>query len=404
MIAFCCPADVHTLARALDTETAGVAPGLGSTATTPLIIELLRRGHSITLYTVSNELAQEQFHHWGNLRVFIGPSRSFGAARDFYYPEIAYLKRVIRADAPAFVHAHWTYEFALGALNTGTPTITTIHDLPWNVLRHFRDRSRAVRVLMSYMVAAKGRCYTAVSPDAARHFQRWLRPGASITVIPNFLRNWVFELGEANPGNSTRPFTFVTALQGWTRRKNGACSLRAFQLMRKHTREARLIMFGTDYETGGAAHRWASEMGLTEGVTFQGAMPNDALLKFIASQADVLVHPSLDEAFSVTVLEAMALKTPVIAGIRTPGLRWVLDEGRTGLLVDVRKPEEVARAMRRLAADGDLRRKLSCAAFEKARTNFHADVVVPQYEAFYKEFEAHLRKDARQCGEKRGIA
>jgi glycosyltransferase involved in cell wall biosynthesis len=400
-IALCAPADLHGLARYLGRETGGVAPGLGSTATTPLIIELLRRGHIVTIYTLSDGLPEEKMYDWGCLRVFVGANTRF---RNLYRPQINYLKRVIREDAPLFVHAHWTYEFALGALASGAPTITTIHDLPWNVFRYFRDTCRAVRLLMAYMVAAKGKSFTAVSPDAARHFSRWLHPGVPVTVIPNFLRDSVFELSETAHSDSMRPLTFVTALQGWSRRKNGTCALRAFRLLRKNVPETRLMMFGADYEIGGAAHRWALEKGLAEGVVFKGATPNDILLKTVASQADVLVHPSLDEAFSVTVLEAMALKKPVIAGIRTPGLRWVLDEGSSGLLVDVLKPEEVAHAMQRLAADPALRQKLSKAAYQKAWNSFRADAVIPQYEALYKEFEAGLPKNAWQCGERRGVA
>lgn len=403
-IAFCTPADVHALARSLDRETAGVAPGLGSTAITPLIIELLRRGHSVTLYTLSNGLGQEQFHHWGNLRVFIGPSRSFGSPRDFYRKEIVYLKRVIRADAPAFVHAHWTYEFALAALDSGVPTITTIHDLPWNVLRYYRDRCRAVRVLMAYMVAAKGRCFTAVSPDAAGHFRRWFRPGAAINVIPNFLRNSIFELGRTKPAQADRPLTFVTTMHGWTRLKNATCALQAFHVVRRSLPTTRLLMVGADYQAGGPAHQWARERGLDEGVTFCGPMQNSALIEFVGREADVLVHPSLNEAFSVAVSECMALRKPVIAGIHTTGMRWALDDGRCGLLADVRRPEEVARAMYLVATDETLRERLSEAAFERVWNLFRADVVVPQYEALYRDTETRLGKDAWQCSERRGVA
>jgi hypothetical protein len=46
-----------------------------------------------------------------------------------------------------------------------------------------------------------------------------------------------------------------------------------------------------------------------------------AFMRFVMrKKTDVLVHPSLEEALSMSVqLEAMTLKKPVIAGIRTPG-------------------------------------------------------------------------------------
>jgi L-malate glycosyltransferase len=390
-IAMCGPADLHALARAAGCGVAGVAPGLGSTATTPLIIELLRRGHRVTLYTLSNGLGQDALYDWDCLRIFVGSSREFGAARDFYRREIRYLRRVISADQPEFVHAHWTYEFALGALASGRPTITTIHDLPWNVLRYFRDRCRAVRLLIAYAVALRGKCFTAVSPDAARHFQRWLAPFASIQIIPNFLETSIFESGKTAVQEVDRPFTFATILQGWSRRKNGVGALRAFRIVRDTLPNSRLIMIGTDYESGGPAHTWAREQGLAEGVAFQGPMQHEAMLHYVCEQVDALVHPSLDEAFSVTILECMALRKPIVAGNRTPGLRWVLDNGDVGLLVDVRKPNAIAAAMLRLGQDRALRVSLSAAALQKAWENFRADLVVPQYEALYAEFSSRLR-------------
>jgi L-malate glycosyltransferase len=351
---------------------------------------LLRRGHYVTLYTLSNDLKQEALYDWDGLRVFVGPSREFGAARDIYRQEIRYLGRVIAVDQPVFVHAHWTYEFALGALGSGRPVITTIHDLPWNVLRYFRDRCRAVRLLMAYAVGLRGRDFTAVSPDAARHFQRWLAPFASIRIIPNFLENSVFELGQTAPPAMDRPFTFATILQGWSRRKNGAGALRAFRIVRDAFPDSRLIMIGTNYEAGGPADAWAREQGLAEGVAFQGPMQHDAMLRFVREEIDALIHPSLDEAFSVTILECMALRKPIIAGMRTPGLRWVLDNGSVGLLADVRNPKDIAAAMLRLGRDRALCLSLSTAAFRKAWDNFRAELVVPQYETLYGEYAARF--------------
>ena len=56
----------------------------------------------------------------------------------------------------------------------------------------------------------------------------------------------------------------------------------------------------------------------------------------VSDEVDVVVHPSLDEAFSMTVLESMALAKPVIAGRDTPGIRQALRGGDAGVLTDVR--------------------------------------------------------------------
>jgi len=392
-IAMCAPVDLHALARFCGQETGGVPPGLGSTATTPLIEELLRRGHEVTLFTLSNGLAKETTHEWGRLKVFSGSSRQYGAARNLYRHEVSYLRRVIAQERPAFVHAHWTYEFALGALAAGIPMLTTIHDLPWNVLRYFRDRSRAVRLLIAYSVAMRCHRYTAVSEDAANHFRRYLKPGADIEVIPNFLSDSIFEFGHSQ-ANSNRPFTFAAVLQGFSRRKNATAALKAFQIVRRIAPESRLKMIGAEYEEEGPAHRWARQHGLDAGVIFTGIVPYKQMLCVIRDEVDVIVHPSLDEAFSMTVLESMALAKPVIAGLNTPGIRQALRDGDAGILTDVRDSNSIARAMLALMKDPSYRQRVAVNGRNHVSSTYRKDLIVPQYEAVYRSLLAGEAKCA----------
>jgi glycosyltransferase involved in cell wall biosynthesis len=266
---------------------------------------------------------------------------------------------------------------------TGIPMLTTIHDLPWNVLRYFRDRSRTVRLLIAYWVAMRCHRFTAVSEDAANHFRRYIKPGADIEVIPNFLSDSIFEIGHAStvPG---RPFTFGTILQGWTRRKNAAAALKAFQTVSRTAPRSQLIMMGTDYEQGGSAHRWAKQHGLDTGVTFAGLVPYKQMLQKVRDEVDVVVHPSLDEAFSMTVLESMALAKPVIAGRDTPGIRQALQDGDAGVLTEVRDSNSIAQSMLALMSNPSYRRRIAQKGYQHVTTTYRRGLIVPQYEAVYR--------------------
>jgi glycosyltransferase involved in cell wall biosynthesis len=382
-IALCAPADIHTLAQLTGEPTAELAPGLGGTATTPFIVELLNRGHEVTLYTLSKGLTRGQIYHFGRLRIFVGPFRERHLAATYYWPEISYLRRVIKADAPSFVHAHWTYEFALGALRSGVPTVTTIHDLAWNVLRYYRDPHRAVRLLMAYEVALRGRHFTAVSEGAALHFSRHIKPGAEIEIIPNGLPDKVFDLGRQPRRESSIGITFATILLGWSRRKNAETALKAFGILRRQFSGARLVMFGLDYELGGRAHQWAREMSLDRVVFFAGPVAYAELLQRVSEEVDVVVHPSLDEAFSMAALETMALRKALIAGETTPGMREMLGCSGGGL-VDVKKPTAIAQAMLQLATNANYRHHLANHGYERAFKHYRLSAVANSYEAVYK--------------------
>ncbi len=382
-IALCAPADIHSLGQITGQDRGGIAAGLGGTATTPLITELLIRGHDVTLYTLSKGLAKEEDYRFGNLRIFVGPFREHHLARTYYWPEINYLERVIRADAPPFVHAHWTYEFALGALRSGVPTVTTIHDLPWNVLRYYRDAHRSVRLLMAYEVALRGEHFTAVSEGAALHFSRHIKPGAKIEVIPNGLSDEVFALGRQPRQDSNAGITFATILLGWSRRKNAESALKAFDIVRHQLPGARLVMFGSDYETGGRAHQWAKEKSLEENVLFAGPVTHFKLLQRVSEEVDIVVHPSLDEAFSMAALETMALRKALIAGETTPGMREMLGCSG-GALVDVKKPAAIAQAMLQLATNADYRHHLANHSYARASKLYRLSSLVDHYEALYR--------------------
>ncbi len=383
-VAFSTPVDLRALATYFSREAAALPAGLGSTATTPLIAALLDRGHQVSIYTLSLDLQQEAIIRGPRLSAFVGPMRSAGRARNFWKNEIDYLAGAIARERPAFVHAHWTYEFAMGALKSGVPTVTTIHDLPWNVLRYFRDPYRAARLLLAYKVAYRGKHYTAVSCDAARHFRRYLRPSAKITVVPNFLPDAVF-MQKATVGEKPHALTFYTVLQGWTTRKNGSAALRAFAIVRQRLPNSSMLMIGSDYQPEGPAHAWARQHSIERQVEFRGSLPYETMLATVQAEADILVHPSLDESFSMAALEAIALRKPVIAGRRTPGIREVLDFGESGLLVDVKSPNAISRAMLQLGEDASLRKTIAQKAYTSAYRRFRAEPVLFAYQAVYAQ-------------------
>jgi glycosyltransferase involved in cell wall biosynthesis len=383
-IALCAPADIASLGRSRGEDCSGVALGLGSTATTPLIIEFLQRGHDVTLYTLSKGLTEAKEYRWANLRVVVGPFRERHLASTYYRPEIGFLQRAIKSDAPAFVHAHWTYEFALAALRAGAPTVTTIHDLPWNVLRSFRDPHRVVRLLMAYEVGLRGQQFTAVSQGAACHFSRFFKPGAKIQIIPNGLPSEIFAMGRMPRTEPDRLITFATVLQGWSRGKNPKTALKAFHSVRDRIPSARLMMFGCGYELDGHAHQWAKREGLDLNVCFAGPMQHDDLLRRVGQEVNVVVHPSLDEAFSISALEAMALRKAIIAGATTSGMAEMLESG-AGVLTDMRNPAALAEAMFQLALSEDYRRRLADVAFDRAFELYRVRSVADNYEAVYEK-------------------
>ena len=83
---------------------------------------------------------------------------------------------------------------------------------------------------------------------------------------------------------------------------------------------------------------WAQKKGLSDGVNFVGPVDPDELID-IYEQVDLMVHPSMEESFGMVLVEAMARKIPVIGGEKSGAVPWVLDNGKAGVLTDIRSPE-----------------------------------------------------------------
>jgi glycosyltransferase involved in cell wall biosynthesis len=99
--------------------------------------------------------------------------------------------------------------------------------------------------------------------------------------------------------------------------------------------------------------------------------------------ATALLHPSLVEACSMTIAEAMTVGLPVIGGNRTGGVAWQLDEGRAGVLAEVTDANDVARRIIDLTRDISRWRELSTTARTRAQELFSIDRVVDQYLSLY---------------------
>jgi L-malate glycosyltransferase len=378
--------------------------GMGGTPVTLLCKELLQRGYDLAVFTVDPSIDSERVFKGRRLRIYVGPY----AARDgtnFFRREREFFLRAIGRERPAFLHAHFTYEYALAAIESGFPHVVTAHDATVNCLRYafvplletsrtLRDRYATtrgigfiiIRTVMAYKVARKAQRVIAVSPYVADHLRRYGFRGGPIEVVPNGMPSVNFERSRnREPG---RAFTFATVLPQWSGLKNGGAAIEAFAKVRRVLPDSQMLMFGAGHSADGPAAAWARQRGLGGGIEFIGQVPYAQLIALLSRRVDVLVHPSLEEAHPMPLIEAMSLGLPAIGGDRVGGVPWTLGNGECGVLVDVRSPDQIASAMVRLAQDEDTRARLGEAGREFAKSNFHIEHVADQYEAIYAEVAA----------------
>ena len=95
----------------------------------------------------------------------------------------------------------------------------------------------------------------------------------------------------------------------------------------------------------------AARLGIAERVHFLGAVPHSGLPAVLRAADLLLLTTEPPESFGIVLIEAMAAGLPTIA-TEYPGVRAVVDEGETGLLVPTGDAGAVAGAIRRLVEAG----------------------------------------------------
>ena len=136
--------------------------------------------------------------------------------------------------------------------------------------------------------------------------------------------------------------------------------IEAVSLVRTNSASVRLVLVG-DGDIRGELEAQVRRLGVTESVTFAGMLPREGVVEHLAA-ADVVVIPSIHygefvDTGPTVALEAMAVGKPVIA---TPvgALPRLLGDGRAGRLVAEQDAATLADAIRSLAGDPELRRRM----------------------------------------------
>jgi D-inositol-3-phosphate glycosyltransferase len=108
------------------------------------------------------------------------------------------------------------------------------------------------------------------------------------------------------------------------------------------------------------------ELGLTDRVFFVEPQPHHILSTYYRA-ADIVLVPSRSESFGLVALEAAACGIPVVASA-VGGLLSLVDDHVTGRLIDGRDPSRYARAIAAILDDDTVRRAMSLAAVDRARS------------------------------------
>lgn len=152
------------------------------------------------------------------------------------------------------------------------------------------------------------------------------------------------------------------------------------RLLKKEGKTFRHLVIGTGPEEQ-ALKRRVGELGLSENVFFVGNVENREIKNYQAA-SDLFLFTSKSETQGIVLLEAMAVKNPVLA-VDASGVRDVVNNGENGYLT-AEDTYAWARKIAEVRKDREEMQVLRAGA-EKTAEAYAEDVIARQAEQCYKE-------------------
>jgi glycosyltransferase involved in cell wall biosynthesis len=120
---------------------------------------------------------------------------------------------------------------------------------------------------------------------------------------------------------------------------------------------------------------FADEHDLSDSVTFTGDV--DGVAPYLQA-ADIFAFPTENEAFGISLIEAMACGLPSVS-TDVGGVKDIVRHESNALVFDAGDADALAEALGRLIESEDLRRELGAGALETVRQKFSTEKISAQY-------------------------
>jgi len=269
----------------------------------------------------------------------------------------------------------WNHEWMLAARLVGVPCMTHERGINRRYPSNSRRFGRRLAAIVCISEAVRERMvslgvdypnmvtiHNGLDPDAMR-----------VRVDPSTLR--------ARHGIAEgRPIVGIVGnVKAW---KGQESVVRAVEIVRRDVPDVCCLVVGSlaDEAYARRLRDLVGELAVEPNVTFTGFTTEVA--DYMNAMSVVLHASVLPEPFGRVLLEAMALRKPVVA-TRDGGVVEIVEDGATGLLVEPGDSEAMARAVVTLLSDEGMRRRLGERGRQRLEDRFGIDVHVRKVTALY---------------------
>jgi glycosyltransferase involved in cell wall biosynthesis len=293
---------------------------------------------------------------------------------------IGKLRSLIDAEDIDVLHLHMVRGTIVGGLASFLP-----HRAKVVVSKHYRYSmlSSALPRLLDRFVTNRADAVVAVSRSVEDDLTRHGLAAWKARVIHNGIDLQSFDRRSAEERERTSyngPGPLLACLASLHRLKGQEYLLRAMPEILRSYPTATLLIVGEGAERA-RLQELVQSVGLGDAVMMPGFEPK---IPAMLPRLDLCIHPAVDEAFGIVLLEAMAARKTVVA-TNVGGVGEIVADGETGLLVPPCDPDAIARAVCTLLGDPTRRERMGNAGRNRVEREFTVQRTVRSYERLYDE-------------------
>jgi len=317
------------------------------------------------------------------LRVLASRIRTLPLRNALDAPSARALARIVKEERIDVIHAHMARDYSLAAYaarsSKHAKLIVTRHVLfPLNAL-HRRTLGRASRIIaVSGAVARQLRGQRLVADNKIALVHNGIDVDRYAKACENFDRKEFLR-------NKELPVDclLVSSIGELRKLKRHEDFIHAAAITAREVSNAHFVIAGVDTSSNEENRReliaLVEKLKLKDRFHFLGWL-NDAEKLLCAT--DVFVSASASESFGLSIVEAMAAGTAVVA-TRTEGAQEVVEDQVNGMLVGIENVGELAESIVKLLKDEPLRRTLGTHARSAACERFSLNRMVDEIEKIY---------------------
>lgn len=368
-------------------------------AVTSLALDWLKDGNSLVIFTLDHNVKDLTVLHGEKLTVYVGPGRAktkIGRILAPIYRDTRLLTKMIAEADETFdvVSAHWTRDYALACrqLTNKYPVFVTVRDIMPYILKKADGLRNKYPMFFGFLkneVVMRNRKFHHIANSkytAASVLKYWRK---EVPVIPNPIQDRFFSLENKNNVRSDLfRIATISSTHFLDTRKNILTLLKAFGKVREIYKNASLSLIGPSFIESNPVAIELKKEGLLENVELKGGMAHDDVVRYLQTM-DLMVHPSLEETFGNTLVEAMAAQCAVLGGENSGAVPYVLDNGNAGYLCDVSSEEKIADSILHIIKNKEEREAKIKYASDYSKENFSSKKVAEKYLDIFQKYLKH---------------